>query len=209
MQRAPLALIIHDLKNALGALEGQLDTLARHPTEAGALQAHARCVELRQQFVQYLTLYGTSQDLAPQYEDESPQSLLERLVKGESLHLPEGDGTGPEPGLALGHCEDAPLFWYFDPRLVRMALDAALHNARRFARSRIELSARAEGGYLVFSVKDDGPGLGAKDPSELSTGLGTSLCNGVAEAHKNASRQGHTTLANHPEGGACFELWLP
>lgn len=208
MQRAPLNLVIHDLKNALGALEAQLDTLARQPTAAGAWQAHTRCVELRQQFVQYLTLYGTAQELTPQYEDESPVALLERIVRA-AHPAPEDEESLHGPTVVMAHSEGAPPFWYFDPRLVRLALDAAIHNARRFARSQIELSARVDDGCLVFRVDDDGPGLGCDDPSDLSTGLGTSLCKAVAEAHKNAGREGHVTLINRPEGGARFELTLP
>ena len=106
-----------------------------------------------------------------------------------------------------------PAFWYFERRLVPMALEAAIHNARRFARRfarrDIGLMAVVEGGRLIFRVDDDGPGLGAQDPSELSTGLGTQLCQAVAQAHRNRGWQGRVTLANGPAGGARFELRLP
>ena len=102
-----------------------------------------------------------------------------------------------------------PAFWYFDRRRARMALEAAIHNARRFARRDIGLMAVVEVGRPIFRVDDDGPGLGAQDPSELSTGLGTQLCQAVAQAHRNLGWQGRVTLANGPAGGARFELRLP
>ena len=87
-----------------------------------------------------------------------------------------------------------PAFWYFD---------------RRLARRHIGLTAVVEGGRLIFRVDDDGPGLGAQDPSELSAGLGTQLCQAVAQARRNRGWQGRVTLANGPAGGARFELRLP
>jgi signal transduction histidine kinase len=90
-----------------------------------------------------------------------------------------------------------------------MALDAALHNASRFATSQVTLSLHEEDKYLVFTIDDDGPGLGAQDPSDHSTGLGTELCRSVALAHRCGERQGKVQLLNRPHGGARFELWLP
>jgi signal transduction histidine kinase len=62
-------------------------------------------------------------------------------------------------------------------------------------------------GFLVFSVADDGPGLGAE--GEPSTGLGTALCRAIAQAHTNGARAGKLVLEDRPDGGALFELWLP
>jgi two-component sensor histidine kinase len=104
---------------------------------------------------------------------------------------------------------DTPPFWYFDHRLTHMALDAALHNASRFARGVVSLALRQEDGWLIFMIDDDGPGLGTLDPSQTSTGLGSSLCQAVASAHRNGSRTGQTRLFDKAQGGTRFELWLP
>jgi K+-sensing histidine kinase KdpD len=110
--------------------------------------------------------------------------------------------------------ELAPPFWFFDLRLVRLAMDAALDNAWRFAQTRVELSARVTEGYLVLTVEDDGPGL--QNPqlhpsatSDWSTGLGCQLGAAVARAHEHAGRFGRAELMNRHQGGARFELWLP
>ena len=116
--------------------------------------------------------------------------------------------------LSLDDCAAAPAFWYFDPRLVRLALEAALHNAWRFARSEVRLSAHIEDGFLVLAVEDDGLGLDAKDPAaRSSTGLGLELCAAVARAHQLGERQGRVVLkprdAAQRQRGTRFEIWLP
>jgi len=80
-------------------------------------------------------------------------------------------------------------------------------NALRFARSEVVLACAVRNRFLVFSVADDVPGLGAD--AEPSTGLGTALCQAIARAHTHGERTGKVVLRNRPEGGALFELWLP
>ncbi|CAN5119856.1 HAMP domain-containing sensor histidine kinase [soil metagenome] len=209
------ALVVHDLKNALGILEAQLLTLEREPGRALAGQAHLQCAEMRRRFMMFLTLYGadnTDGELRAHCADESPQVFLRRLLT--LVARPEGAAL-----VHLGDCDSAPPFWFFDFRLVRMALEAALHNAWRFARHQIVVSTRQEAGWLVFTIEDDGPGLDGSDiegtgdstqSAEITTttGLGTELCHAVARAHSSADRPGRVTLTNREEGGTRFELWL-
>lgn len=206
MASASYALIAHDLKNALGSLESELEALIDDPSPTMAHSAYMRCTELRRQFVQFLTVYGTGEALQAHSEDESPKDLLEAMSRAAIIRCLSIAHT-PKVETQIG--EDAPAYWYFDRRLVQMALDAAIHNASRFAKSRITLSLREDSGYLVFVIDDDGPGLGAVDPSHHSTGLGTQLCNSVAQAHVCGDRTGRVQLLNRDEGGARFELWLP
>ncbi|MDP3084221.1 MAG: sensor histidine kinase [Rubrivivax sp.] len=197
------ALAVHDLKNALGALEGELGALESDPSPRLAQAARRHCVELRQRFVAFLMLYRGDGDLPLLASDESPSDFLAGFVRAAD--------PGASVSTRLGDCADAPPFWYFDPRLLRLALDAALHNAWRFARSEVVLDARLEAGFLVLSVDDDGPGLGAAADggAEWSTGLGTELCREIAHAHRNGERRGLVQLMNRAEGGARFEIWLP
>jgi signal transduction histidine kinase len=196
------ALVVHDLKNALGVLEEQLLALEAQPSAILARNARNNCVELRSRFVGFLLLYGGEGELRAVVSDESPAEFLANQVA-----LAQQRNT--VIATRLGDVTEAPPFWYFDTRLVRLALDAALHNAWRFARSSICMRLRREGEYLVFVVEDDGPGLGADDEEDSATGLGSALCLAVAEAHQNKGRLGQMHLKNRPEGGASFELWLP
>lgn len=198
------ALVVHDLKNELGALEAALERNIQAPCVEAARQNHLQCMALREHFVQFLTLYGQPGGLRILASDESPMAVIDAAAHHAAL-------LHPELHIQVGPDEDAPPYWYFDPRLVRMALDAALHNAARFATSTITLQALGQDGHLVLRIDDDGPG---PDPqahdkgAAHATGLGTSLCQAVAEAHTCGERKGHTSLGFRPGGGARFELWL-
>ncbi|MGH6646467.1 sensor histidine kinase [Aquabacterium sp.] len=206
METASFALIAHDLKNALGTLESELEALIDQPDPGLAQSAYVHCTELRRQFVQFLTVYGAGDGLRVHSEDESPVDMLKALQHTAALKRLITPGT---PKVTLGDAQAMPSFWYLDRRLVYMALEAALHNAMRFSKQQVVMGAREQDGYLVLSIDDDGPGLGAIDPSDQSTGLGTALCEAVAKAHRCADRTGRVALVNRPEGGASFELWLP
>jgi signal transduction histidine kinase len=207
-----LALIAHDLKNALGGLEALLADLPSQTNltaaQAAGTQAHRQCQQLRQEFVQFLTLYAAETgELRPLCEDESPQALLNAL----KIHWQSNLATeGRDIRLIVQTSNTTPAFWYFDRRLLRLALDAAVHNATRFAHTTVHLScSRSEGG-LRFTITDDGPGLqsGSTD-ARTGTGLGTTLSQAVAQAHTLGTQCGQVSLTDHPAGGACFTLWLP
>ena len=196
------ALVIHDLKNALGVLEEQLVALEAEPSPVLARNARNNCTELRSRFVAFLLLYGGEGELRAVVSDESPSEFLAAQVA-----LAQQINSSVQT--VLGDCVDAPPFWYFDSRLVRLALDAALHNAWRFARTKVELGIKVEKGWMGFIIDDDGHGLGAADDEDSATGLGSELCREVAEAHINDGRSGYIRLGDRPEGGVRFELWLP
>lgn len=203
-----LALIAHDLKNALGGLEDELSRLIDEPTPVMAQRAHLHCTELRHQFIQFLTLYGARTDgLTPMCEDESPHALLQALQRVWTAKLE----MGQQPlVIELNPGMQAPAFWYFDHRLVRLALDAAIHNAVRFAKHRITLDVKQDQGWLIWRVVDDGGGLGSTDPSrDHATGLGTALSEAVASAHRSNERAGHISLQSSPGQGTEFIMALP
>ncbi|MBH1985733.1 MAG: HAMP domain-containing histidine kinase [Burkholderiales bacterium] len=204
-----LALIAHDLKNALGGLEAELSQLIDEPTPVMAQRAHLHCSELRRQFIQFLTLYGARTDgLSALCEDESPGELLDALQRVWRVKLQMEESPVL---IEVSEASQPPAFWYFDHRLVQLAMDAAIHNAVRFARTKVWLAVHERDGWLVWSVRDDGCGLGADDPSQANaTGLGTALSEAVAQAHSNADRTGHVHLAPAPCGvGTQFTMALP
>ncbi|MEY4765642.1 MAG: hypothetical protein RI907_2315 [Pseudomonadota bacterium] len=207
-----LALAAHDLKNALGGLEAELARLAEAPDAAAAHAAHHHCQDLRQQFVHFLTLYGAEQgQLRALCEDESATDLIASLQTRWTARLAaEGSAVAIDVRIA----PDCPPFHHFDRRLVYMALDAAVHNAARFAAARMTLhvgaSRHGEHQGLRFAVEDDGPGLGHHDGLATATGLGTALCEAVAAAHQLGALRGAVSLQNRPDAsGCCFSLWLP
>jgi signal transduction histidine kinase len=199
------ALAVHDLKNELGGLEGLLAEIEAAPDRLRAAAARRRCGDLRRRFVAFLLLYRDGDDMHALPADESPLALLQNIV----------DHVADAPSgvvVRLGDCRDAPPFWFFDVRLLRLALDSAMHNALRFARSEVVLNAGLRGRHLVIGIDDDGPGpapsaAGAGDP--MATGLGTALCRAVALAHRHDGAEGWVRLVARPGGGARFEIALP
>jgi signal transduction histidine kinase len=196
------ALVVHDLKNELGALEGALQQLAMQPEPEAAAAAHRQCRLLRQRLVMFLAVYGADGPLHAVREDECPAALLHGVAARHA------DASLP---LRVQVDDDVPPFWVLDRRLVTMALEAALHNALHFARSAVVLGVHTAGRDLVFTVDDDGPGLqpGASwgQGDALATGLGTALCRAVARAH--GASDDAVQLVTRPGGGARFSLRLP
>jgi K+-sensing histidine kinase KdpD len=196
------AVIVHDIKNALGVLEGALQHMTMNPTREQAVSAHETCASLRDKLIGFLTLYkASSQGLSAQVEALSPEDFLNALIRNRV--------TG-RPDLRISvNTQGMPVLGFFDENLVGLALEAALQNATRFARSAIEIGcSKDDAGDLVFTIRDDGAGLGTKEETS-STGLGIELCHAIAQAHCKGNRKGTVLLQNHPEGGALFKLLLP
>lgn len=202
------AAVLHDLKNRLAILSDELTKLGRLdlPAQAHqhARQAHEQAHVLTRKLVEFLTAQQASEagGLRAAAAEEIPEAMLQDMHAEAQMLIHGGLQLQLEIGAAV------PAFWFFDQHLVRLALDSALYNALRFARSRIVLGLRVEDGQLCFSVRDDGPGLQAT-PAHNSTGLGRLVCDEVAKAHRNQGRSGRSVLRNHADGGAVFELFLP
>lgn len=196
------AAIVHDIKNALGVLEGKLQQMSVDPTREQAVQAHDICASLRDKLIGFLTLYkASSQGLNARIEALNPEDFLNALIR-------ERASARPELRVAVDP-RNMPVLGFFDEHLVGLALEAALQNATRFARSAVVIScAQEEGGDLVFTIRDDGAGLSAKEEAP-STGIGMELCNAIAQAHRKGGKKGAVSLQDHPEGGAVFTMRLP
>lgn len=196
------AIIIHDIKNSLGVLEGELRRLSDDVPRVQ--QAHVTCLALQEKLIAFLTLYkADSQGLRAQVEAVSPLDFLQALL---SEHASNRNGNGVEIEV-----DDSgmPIIAFFDEHLVALALEAALQNASRFARTRIAVGCHKNpAGGVIFTVRDDGPGIGTQEKKQ-STGLGMDLCNAIATAHNKENQHGEARLSNHPDGGALFELCLP
>jgi signal transduction histidine kinase len=204
------AAVAHDVKNRLVILGEELSRLAALPLPSSAQThvsaANEQAMLLTAKLVEWLTVQkaADSGGLRAATHEEVPEFFLDDLL-AEGRHL-----AGSRIDLVKQVDEELPMLWFFDRQLVKLALDSALHNALRFAHSRIELGVRLDGAMLCFYVRDDGPGLQSEaGAAATSTGLGTSLCHEVARAHRNRGLSGHCALRDHANGGALFELYLP
>jgi signal transduction histidine kinase len=207
------ALVVHDLKNRLAVHEQRLtELLAAHPdlaAELGPLRTDA--VALQRRLVAFLTLYrADAHGLAANEQEEDPARALAQAARfGRTIAARQEI----EVQVDASH---APADWFFDAYLIGLALEAAVDNAARYARSTIRLSARCEDGWLVLAVEDDGPGLDGEPDTATDgerTGLGTELCRTVARLHTNDGRCGELRLLDLWDGegasGSRFELRLP
>ena len=117
--------------------------------------------------------------------------------------------------------DDGLLFGRFDFSQTLRALVNLIENAAKFspAGSSIEVGARRDGAWLVFSVADRGSGVPASDrerifepfyrragsqPDVSGAGLGLSIARGVVEA-----QGGDVTIADRPGGGSVFSIRVP
>lgn len=193
--------VVHDIKNALGLLEAELDTLARAGL-AQVVPAHERCARLRQRLLEFLLLSQPEAQAAARIEPRAVEDVL--LEAAADFVMPAHGRLRLEVALE----PSAPVLWCLDERLVNLALHAALANAVAFAARTVTLGARAEDDHLVLWVRDDGPGFDA-GPTLGGSGLGTAICERVAQAHRRGARHGSVMRRNAPGGGALFELRLP
>jgi len=204
---------IHEVKNLLGQLTLSLDGIAEVGCPGAEEQisgARFACRRIVDRLSEMLTLYKLEGGhLSPNIDAHSPLDFLEDLLH-EAQTLAAGRLTiDLQP-------DKAPPFWFFDRELAQSALMNALHNALGFALTRITLSAKQDGEYLVFRVSDDGPGFpqallndnfDAPRASQQGTGLGLYFANSVAKVHQNKGRIGKIALTN--TGGGVFSLYLP
>lgn len=137
------ALSIHDVKNRLALMAARAENRGDNETLRDALAAAGELTRL-------LACYKAETGLLrPDIDAFSPADLVKELV-AETRPLSQLD--------ILGDSQLAPQSWFYDESLIRMVLANALHNALRFARQRILVTARESGDWLELCVADDGPG---------------------------------------------------
>ena len=200
---SPLALqaVVHDLKNALGTLESELERLVVQQHLAAVSPAYLQCSRLRLRLLGFLLMSGDDGRMKAQVDAHAVDDFLREVCAGFMLAA-----GGPSLDIALA--ADCPPLAFFDDRLVNLALHALLANAAQFARTRIVLGAAKAAAGVMFYCEDDGPGWGC-GATPGGSGLGTSICEGVVRAHLSGLRQGQMVLATSALGGARVELHLP
>ena len=185
--------VLHDVKNQLAELALRLRRRGDAKVEMGiAMNASRRLTEM------LLLSREDSAQLWVNADTVNPRDFLEILAVEYAELFPE---------IAIKiDVERAPDCVFFDDALVRMALGNALHNACRYAKSSVQLSAYQRGNRLVLEVGDDGQGFSAdmlasegKLPSAVrvaGTGFGLYLAHKIAELHKLNEQKGYIELRN-------------
>ncbi len=206
-----LATAVHEVKNMMGELSLNLEDYhsRHHDAEVARMRALSR--KLQDRLVQILILQNEGGgNFRVNADAIHPEELLEEVAEDARLMLPEGMALESDSRVS-----DVP-FWFIDRYLVSQVLMNALHNAFKFANSRVVLGCGEEAGGLLFTVRDDGagyPDLPGFRPDALpqemkggesrkGTGLGLRFNEHIAAAHGGK-------ISRSNDAGACFSLWLP
>jgi len=211
-QRQLLRDVSHELRSPLARLRIALALAERaSPEEREKLwpRLTRECDRLEALISEILVLARVDADNASA-EDIDLNPLLKTLQKDAQL-------SAPEQVVQLTTANDLQLKGW--PTMIERAVDNLLRNAQRFnpVGEPIELQAQHQGGRILISVRDHGPGVEAEHLSQLGEpfyrapgqtaqghGLGLAIARRAAERHG-----GNLILANHPEGGFIASIELP
>ncbi|MFF9653485.1 sensor histidine kinase [Streptomyces sp. NPDC014622] len=210
-QRRFVADASHELRSPIASLRTQLEVGAAHPELLDLPGAVADTVRLQALAADLLLLARldagerpgrTTLDLGVLVHEEVSQRTGDRIAP--TVRVPDPDGL--EATDSRG-------------QLAR-AIGNLLDNAERHAEHAVTVSVRRERGGVAVAVTDDGAGVppnerervferfvrldDARSRDEGGAGLGLAIARDVAVRHG-----GRLTVGDAPEGGACFELWLP
>lgn len=217
-----LAASVHDMKNTLALLSSSLDELVEQSDEEdcasgpGLHRVRREARRLNSYLVQLLTLYKLGRGL---YGVNLGEHVVAEFLDEALVDLTPLLG---DAGIGLEIERDPELVWFLDAQLIMGVLTNLVHNALRYTRDRIRVSAVEEDGWLRLSVEDNGEGYppvlleaaraapGSTDFHSSSTGLGIYFCEVAARAHVNRERAGRIALDNDgPLGGGRFTVYLP
>lgn len=218
-----LSKVSHEFKTPLTSIRMFVDTLAERRLTSE--EQVTRCVGLLRQetdrlstMIEQLLDFGRMEAGKMVYhrQRETVASVIDSAVRAfEPLCMRENvqfevDVTPSLPPILA------------DRAAVSGALFNLLHNAYKYSGEvkQIRLEGRAENGWVVLSVLDNGPGVPRRERRRIferfyriddllsrqvgGSGLGLAIVRHVAQAHG-----GRVRVANREEGGAVFSILLP
>jgi len=204
----------HELRSPLASLRQVAEVAQAHPgaLDEGELAAtvHEETVRMQALVDQLLVLTraGADQDPAVSVDVDVDDLVLAEARRAARSGLAV-DTTAVGPGRVQG-----------DPVALGQVVRNLVDNAVRHARSRVALGVVTEGGAVVVTVDDDGPGIAADDRERVferfarlddardrdagGSGLGLAIVRALVTAHR-----GEVVVAESPLGGARLVVVLP
>jgi signal transduction histidine kinase len=192
-------MLVHDMRNPLTALIGNLDLLIEYENQ---LTSQEKKQFVRRSIESGMMLKDMMDDLLDLAKLEegfleikrqkiAPAELLSRATS-QMKYRSDAEGKMIELGLS----ERLPYILGEEDKLSRV-LTNLLSNALKYSQKEIKAVVYADNGHVVFSIKDDGPGIpfNAKDQifekfiqvggqeQRPGTGLGLPFCRMMVEAH--------------------------
>lgn len=221
-RRQLVAQVSHDLRTPLASIQGYLEALklkqdSLPPAEqrrfvAVALSESRRLARLVDELFELAALEAREKHARPE-----PFVMAELVHDVVQKHQPEAERAGVP--LRLG--DMAPVRAMADIALCERVLDNLIGNAIRHSPpgKAVTLSVRADTPGVSVSVLDDGPGIAPDQMDHIfepffqgstRSQAGHHAGLGLAIAQRLAGLQeGRISVANRPEGGAEFRIWLP
>jgi two-component system sensor histidine kinase KdpD len=223
LRNSLLSAMSHDLRTPLAALYGLADTLALAPPGLSAQQQEIAGA-IRDEARRMNALVNNLLDMARIQSGEIRLNLqwqpFEEVV-GSALQAARAALGGRKVSTELA--AELPLV-SFDAVLIERVLVNLLENAGKYTPpgAPVEILARAQGGELLVSVRDHGPGVapgqeerifekftrGQAESATPGVGLGLAICRAIVEAHRGRIRV-EPASAERPGPGATFTFSLP
>ena len=208
----------HEIKTPIAAIKSATGNLAELG-DSDTKMRHEMIAEIQEATERLTRLVGNVLE-AGRLESGAVKPRLNECDVGELIHVVLAEtekelrahkvSTAIEPGLPVVPMD----FVLMQRALANILSNSALHTP---AGTKIEIGARIEGGSLVLSVADSGPGIPAQSLPRIfdkfyrvpnsrtgGTGLGLSLVKGFVEA-----QGGRVAAENRPGGGVAFTIRLP
>lgn len=197
------AVLAHEIKNPLTVLKGRAQRLVEVLPEGSRPRAESdRVVEAA------VRLQGLVDNLLD-FVRSGP--ITRAPVDPAKLMRAAAEDAAPNAVLDLAA---APPAWSLDAVRMRQVFENLLRNAEQVSPCEVRAIVSVEGGELVITVRDTGPGFAAGEEQKIfepfhttktrGVGLGLTVAQRVVEMHG-----GVIEARNRPEGGAEFRVAIP
>ncbi len=217
------AIVSHELKSPLGAMQQNLFVLAEELSDKLNDEQRQRLERMKVRVTDLMKLIQTwlrliSADIGKIRESFQPVAVKDVVAK--SVESVQNEATRKAIGITTEGA-DAPCRVNGDEGTLAQALTNILGNAVKYSRSGTEVQVRVgeEAGQVVIAVADAGVGIAADElphvfedfyraPSsakgQQGTGLGLPLSRRIVEAH-----DGTISVTSEPGKGSTFTIRLP
>jgi len=216
-----LASSIHDMKNSLGLVMHELETIGAQLEDD--LEKTSSIASLRYEasrintsLMELLALYKIEKKQLDIHKDET--YLIELIEDSMAAHT----FLAKSKGIQMDFDCDDEMIWFLDANLMRIVLNNILSNSIRYSKSKILISANIIDKQLCLQIDDDGFGYPdamieatkhikhSIDSSSGSTGLGLYFSHEIANKHQRQDKKGSIHLKNKQKlSGGCFQIFLP
>jgi len=216
-----LASSIHDMKNSLGLVMHELETIGDQlkddPEKTSSISSlRYEASRINTSLMELLALYKIEKKQLDIQKDET--YVIELIEDSMAAHT----FLAKSKGIQLDYQCDDELIWFLDANLMRIVLNNILSNSIRYSKSKIIISADIIDQQLCLQIDDDGDGYpdtmidASKyiqhniDSSSGSTGLGLYFAYEIAKQHQQHGVLGSIVLKNKQKmDGGCFQIFLP